>query len=145
MGKDKKKKQKKKKSKKSSSYATTEVFKGKRENKLGKKIDHSNDNLFVGTDYREVYSWEYERSWAEILADVEHWHLMPFTLGIEQELIVADQYGNYPPGDEMVYRMKEIVKDAINLLKEILYQGRRDKESPPEGRSRKNNSFYHRF
>ena len=140
MGKDKKKKKKKSKKSKSSS---SDIFYGKGKGvkldkgpvygvSLGNSIDRSSDNLFIGTDYREVYSGEYERSWADILADVEHWHLMPFTLGMEQELIVADHEGNYPPGDEMVFRMREIVKDAINMLREVLYQGRSDFLPVPE-------------
>ena len=93
---------------------------------LGNIIDRSGDRLFVGTDYREVHSWTYDRSWPEILADIQHWTIMPFTMGIEQELIIAYADGAYPPGDEMVYRMKEIVKDAINLLKQVIYEGRSD-------------------
>ena len=91
---------------------------------LGEQIDRSSDNLFLGTDYREVFIPE--RSWAEILEDVEHWTPLPFTHGIEMELIIADDNGDYPPGDEMVFRMKEIVKDAIKIMDQILYQGRAD-------------------
>ncbi len=91
---------------------------------IGEKVDRSQDRLFVGTDYREVYIPE--RSWAEILADVQNWTPLPFTHGIEMELIVADDNGNYPPGDEMVFRMKEIVKDAIRIMDQILYEGRSD-------------------
>ncbi len=139
MGKN-KKKEKKKKSKKSRA-GSSDIFSGEKSKgakafrygvSLGAPVNNSADNLFVGTDYREVFSTEYERSWADILADVEHWHLMPFTLGIEQELIVADKEGNYPPGDEMVFRMKEIVKDAINMLRQVLYQGRNDFLPVPE-------------
>ncbi|MFW9949559.1 MAG: hypothetical protein ACFFKA_05485 [Candidatus Thorarchaeota archaeon] len=91
---------------------------------LGTSIDHSSDKLFLGSDYREVFIPE--RSWAEMLADVEHWTPLAFTHGIEMELIIADDQGNYPPGDEMVFRMKEIVKDAIKTMDQILYQGRAD-------------------
>ncbi|MHA1624062.1 MAG: hypothetical protein ACTSWH_02910, partial [Promethearchaeota archaeon] len=91
---------------------------------FGEQIDRSTDNLFLGTDYREVFIPE--RSWAEILGDVEHWTPLPFTHGIEMELIIADDNGDYPPGDEMVFRMKEIVKDAIKIMDQILYQGRAD-------------------
>ncbi|MBY9004910.1 MAG: hypothetical protein KGD73_13120, partial [Candidatus Lokiarchaeota archaeon] len=91
---------------------------------IGKQIDRSNDSLFLGTDYREIL--EPERSWAEILSDIEHWTPLPFTHGIEMELIIADDNGDYPPGDEMVFRMREIVKDAIKIMDQILYQGRAD-------------------
>ena len=91
---------------------------------IGNAIDRSSDKLFLGTDYREVYIPE--RSWAEILGDVEHWTPLPFTHGIEMELIIANDSGEYPPGDEMVFRMREIVKDAIKIMDEILYKGRSD-------------------
>ena len=97
---------------------------------LGARIDRSGDKLFLGTDYREVHITE--RSWAEILADVEHWTYLPYTHGIEMELIIADDNGNYPPGEEMVFRMKEIVKDAIKIMDEILYEGRSDFLPIPE-------------
>ncbi|MHA1669580.1 MAG: hypothetical protein ACTSV5_03270 [Promethearchaeota archaeon] len=91
---------------------------------IGELVDRSTDNLFLGTDYREIFIPE--RSWAEILEDVENWTPLPFTHGIEMELIIADDNGDYPPGDEMVFRMKEIVKDAIKIMDQILYQGRAD-------------------
>ena len=91
---------------------------------LGNPIDRSSDQMFLGTDYREVLIPE--RSWGEILADVEHWTILPFTHGIEMELIIADDNGDYPPGDEMVFRMKEIVKDAIRIMDQVLYEGRAD-------------------
>jgi len=112
-----------KEQKKSKSTEVTEVTTGLT---LGKSVDKSGDNLFVGTDYREIYSWTYNRSWAEILADVQHWTPLPFTHGIEMELIIANDAGEYPPGDEMVFRMREIVKEAIKIMDEILYQGRSD-------------------
>ena len=91
---------------------------------LGASIDRSTDKLFLGSDYREILIPD--RSWAEILVDVEHWTILPFTHGIEMELIIADDNGNYPPGDEMVFRMKEIVKDAIRIMDQVLYEGRQD-------------------
>ena len=97
---------------------------------LGKSIDRSTDKLFLGTDYREVYIPE--RTWADMLMDVEHWTRLPYTHGIEMELIIADDKGDYPPGDEMVFRMKEIVKDAIKIMDQILYQGRADFLPVPE-------------
>ncbi len=131
MAKDKKKK-KQKKAKKSKGggdiSAHTKAQKGKAVAgawyTLGNPIDRSHDKLFLGTDYREVYIDE--RPWSEMLAGVEYWTPLPFTHGIEMELIIADDNGNYPPGDEMVFRMKEIVKDAIKIMDQILYEGRSD-------------------
>ncbi|MFX0179384.1 MAG: hypothetical protein ACFE78_04290 [Candidatus Hodarchaeota archaeon] len=133
MAKDKKKKKKKKSKGGSDTFSTfmdTGKLKGKKVSgvpysvSIGNRIDRSADQLFLGTDYREVYIPE--RSWGEILWDAEHWTRLPFTHGIEMELIIADDQGNYPPGDEMVYRMREIVKDAIKIMDQILYEGRED-------------------
>jgi len=131
MAKDKKKKKQKKakKSKRGGDIsAHTKAQKGKAAvgawYTLGNSIDRSHDQLFLGTDYREVYI--NERPWPEMLADVEYWTPLPFTHGIEMELIIADDNGNYPPGEEMVFRMKEIVKDAIKIMDQILYEGRSD-------------------
>jgi len=127
MAKDKKKK--KKKGSGGDDYGTFSQFMGKGTGLssgvyIGEPVDKSSDQLFLGTDYREVHIPE--RPWGEILADIEHWTPLPFTHGIEMELIIADDNGNYPPGDEMVYRMKEIVKDAIKIMDQILYEGRSD-------------------
>jgi hypothetical protein len=133
MAKDKKKKQKKAKKQKHksghSADASSDLYakKGKAAApsvSLGKSIDRSGDKLFLGSDYREVYIPE--RPWADMLADTEHWTPLAFTHGIEMELIIADDNGDYPPGEEMVFRMKEIVKDAIKIMDEILYEGRSD-------------------
>ncbi len=125
MAKDKKKKKKQKKNKAKGEIDTFSQLlskKGKGLVTLGESIDRSGDKLFLGTDYKEVHIPE--RPWAEMLADVEHWTGLPFTHGIEMELIIADDNGNYPPGEEMVFRMKEIVKDAIKIMDDILYEGR---------------------
>lgn len=132
MAKDKKKKEKKKKKPKQESSTFSQLITQKRKGKagapigvvLGQSIDKSADKLFLGTDYKEVHIPE--RPWAEMLADIELWTPLPYTHGIEMELILADDNGNYPPGDEMVFRMKEIVKDAIKIMDEILYDGRED-------------------
>ena len=135
MAKDKKKK-KKKKQKKTKDKGEIDTFsrllskKGKGLVTLGESIDRSGDRLFLGTDYKEVHIPE--RPWAEMLADVEYWTRLPFTHGIEMELIIADDNGNYPPGEEMVFRMKEIVKDAIKIMDEILYEGRADFLAVPD-------------
>ncbi|MFX1431893.1 MAG: hypothetical protein ACFFCY_17130 [Promethearchaeota archaeon] len=133
MAKDKKKKQKKEKKKKKKSGQKGDTLsqlyakKGKAYApaiSLGNSIDRSGDKLFLGKDYREVHIPE--RPWADMLADTEHWTPLAFTHGIEMELIIADDNGDYPPGEEMVYRMKEIVKDAIKIMDEILFEGRND-------------------
>ena len=138
MAKDKKKKDKKKKKENKSKEHGTDSYSHMMTQKeiigtglpmgvsIGNAVDRSSDKLFIGTDYREIYNVNFEKTWAEILADVEHWTPLPLTHGIEMELIIADDNGNYPPGDEMVYRMREIVKDAIKIMDDILYEGRSD-------------------
>jgi len=137
MAKDKKKKEKKKKKKGDQGGDTFSQLITKKGSAaistgyaLGESIDRSADRMFIGTDYKEVHIPE--RPWAEMLADIEHWTPLPFTHGIEMELIIADDNGEYPPGDEMVFRMKEIVKDAIKIMDEILYEGRSDFLPVPE-------------
>ena len=136
MAKDKKKKEKKKKEKKKKKKQQGDIFsqlitKTKKGEvaaptgvSLGQSVDRSGDKLFLGTDYREVLIPE--RPWVDILNDIEHWTPLPYTHGIEMELIIANDAGEYPPGEEMVYRMKEIVKDAIKIMDEMLYEGRSD-------------------
>jgi hypothetical protein len=118
-------KKKKEKAKKPAAVKTTE--KGLPEGvSLGNPIDRSGDRLFLGSDYREINSWQYERPWPDILAEVDRWTKFPFTIGMEMELIIAYADGSYPPGEEMVFRMKEIVKDSIKIMDQILYEGRED-------------------
>lgn len=93
---------------------------------IGNPIDRSGDPFFIGTDYREVHSWQYNRSWSDILNDIKRWHIMPFTLGLELELILAYDDGSYPDGDEMVHIMRESVRDAIKIMDQLLYEGRSD-------------------
>jgi len=135
MAKDKKKKKQKKKGKSKSleTQSIPQISKKTQKVKglppgvtIGNQVDRSGDNLFLGTDYREIHSWYYDRPWSEMLADVELWHPLPFTHGIEMELIIADDAGAYPDGDEMVFRMREIVKEAIKIMDQILYEGRSD-------------------
>ncbi len=90
---------------------------------FGSKVEKK-DKLSVGTDYQEVILPEIP--WDEMLADISNWTPLPFTHGIEMELIICDDDGNYPPGDEMVFRMKEIVKESIKIMNGIIYEGRED-------------------
>jgi len=132
MAKEKKKKEKKKKAKKGKqtidTFSQLITKKGRGVDQtgvpLGQSVDRSGDKLFLGTDYKEVLIPEIP--WADMLVDVEHWTPLPYTHGIEMELIIADDNGNYPPGEEMVFRMKEIVKDAIKIMSDLLDEGRND-------------------
>jgi hypothetical protein len=58
-------------------YETPSFSLGAGEKKVGEKVDRSNDKLFLGSDYREVYVDD--RPWAEILTDIEHWTPLPYT------------------------------------------------------------------
>jgi hypothetical protein len=97
--------------------------------RIGRSVEKT-DKLYVGTDLREIQLQE--MPWADILANVSNWTPLPFTHGIEMELIICDDDGNYPPGDEMVYRMKEIVMDAIKIMNEIIAGERQDFLPMPE-------------
>ena len=66
------------------------------------------------------------RDWATMLYDEKHWTHLPFTHGMETELALTDDAGNYLPGEEMVYRMKECSKEAKNILVQIIEGTRED-------------------
>lgn len=60
------------------------------------------------------------RTWAQILADIEHWTPLPFSHGMEMELIICDNAGNYLEGDAMVHRMGEITNDATKIMNQLI-------------------------
>ncbi len=66
------------------------------------------------------------RAWADILYDEAHWTRLPFTHGLELELALTTGTGEYLPGEEMVYRMKECAKAAKDILCEIIENKRTD-------------------
>lgn len=72
-----------------------------------------------------------ERSWPEILADVSNWTIFPFTIGMEMELIIADDEGNYVEGEEAAYRMGEIVKEAKTIMNQLINYEINDPAFPP--------------
>jgi len=90
------------------------------------------------TTQRDVFEYSgksktihYERSWHEILADVEHWTPFPFTIGMEMELIIANNRGEYLEGEEAAYRMQEIVKEAQKIMNAIINHEFQDESFPP--------------
>ncbi|MHA1732776.1 MAG: hypothetical protein ACTSU5_12595 [Promethearchaeota archaeon] len=66
------------------------------------------------------------RPWNQILADEAHWTPLPFTHGLEIELLIVTETGDYLKGEEMVHRMSEMVKDANGIMTQIIAQERDD-------------------
>lgn len=66
------------------------------------------------------------RPWNEILADEASWTYLPFTHGMEIELLIVDDNGDYLKGEEMVHRMSEMVRDATQIMTQIIAQERED-------------------
>ncbi|GAB4322794.1 MAG: hypothetical protein Kow0069_27680 [Promethearchaeota archaeon] len=66
------------------------------------------------------------RPWVEILADEAHWIPLPFTHGLEIELLIVDDQGNYLKGEDMVHRMTEMVKDATEIMTQVIARERTD-------------------
>ena len=60
------------------------------------------------------------RSWSEILSDPSRWTPLPFTHGMEMELIICTSDGEYITGEDMVFRMFEIVKDANRIMNKLI-------------------------
>lgn len=117
-------KKKKKKDKKNSGkydFLTGDVNIGDRQNRQSKSkkgsnkepktISKSGDSKIITTE---------TRSWAEILTDTAHWTPLPFTHGMEMELIICTSDGEYITGEDMVFRMFEIVKDANRIMNKLI-------------------------
>lgn len=71
------------------------------------------------------------RTWKEILADVNHWTRFPFSIGMEMELIISNDKGEYIEGEEATYRMGEIVKEAKSIMDKIVNYEFQDDAFPP--------------
>ncbi|MBD3350239.1 MAG: hypothetical protein GF364_02020 [Candidatus Lokiarchaeota archaeon] len=106
-----------------------EKYKPKKSRAIKKDLKKKKDVFSTG-EHSTVVACE-DRAWCDILADIEHWLPFPFTLGMEMELIIADKNGEYIEGDEAAYRMKEIVKDAKNIMNQLINYEIQDPAFPP--------------
>ncbi|MHA1727951.1 MAG: hypothetical protein ACTSWY_04390 [Promethearchaeota archaeon] len=77
------------------------------------------ENFFSTGDDSTVISME-KKEWAEMLADKPNWTSLPFTHGMEMELIICTDDGEYITGDDMVHRMFEIVKEANIIMNKLI-------------------------
>ncbi len=91
------------------------------------------------TERKDVFScedsqtaYEDERTWQEILADLEHWNYLPFSHGMEMELVICDDNGEYVEGDDVVYILKELVLDGKRVLSQLINGERSDFPPMPE-------------
>ncbi len=73
------------------------------------------------------------RDWTEILNDLPNWRYLPFSHGMEMELIVCHtKDGTYLEGDDMTHTMKEMVNDATQIFKQLINYERDDFPYMPE-------------
>lgn len=73
------------------------------------------------------------RDWVEILNDLPNWRYLPFSHGMELELIVCHtKDGTYLEGDDMTHTMKEMVTDATRIFEQLINYERGDFPYMPE-------------
>ncbi len=60
------------------------------------------------------------RSWEYILHETNSWKWLPFSHGMELELVICDKFGHYLEGEKIVHILKELVTDATRVMKEII-------------------------
>ncbi len=76
------------------------------------------DNAFsTGKNLSQV---NISADWLSMLYNTEKWLWLPFSHGTEMELIICDAQGRYLEGDQMVFRMEEITKEAKNVMIKII-------------------------
>jgi hypothetical protein len=71
------------------------------------------------------------KSWAQLLSDTTHWTVFPFTIGMEMELIICTADGAYIQGEEIVFRMGEITKEATKIMNQLIGYEINDPTFPP--------------
>ena len=73
------------------------------------------------------------REWPDILSDISNWRYLPYSHGMEMELIVCHtKDGTYLEGDDMTHTMKEMVNDATRIFKQLINYERDDFPYMPE-------------
>ena len=80
----------------------------------GKKKD---DAFSVGSNVAEM---DIAADWESMLRNTQNWLYLPFSHGMEMELIICDAEGKYIEGEEMVYRMEEITRSAKDLIIKVI-------------------------
>ncbi len=60
------------------------------------------------------------RSWESMLADTNSWKWLPYSHGMELELVICDSEGKYLEGEKIVFILKELVTDATKAMKDII-------------------------
>jgi len=106
-------------SSKPSMFPSTPVEQSKRQGRKADTLSTGKDVFSTGSGLK-IIDVNGGRSWADILADVQHWTALPFSHGMEMELIICDNAGAYISGDEMVYRMGEITNEAHKIMNALI-------------------------
>ncbi|WP_371803477.1 hypothetical protein [Candidatus Lokiarchaeum ossiferum] len=80
---------------------------------------HEKDNqIFDSSSMREINIDS--RSWESMLADTNSWKWLPYSHGMELELVICDKDGHYLEGEQIVFILKELVTDATKAMKAII-------------------------
>jgi glutamate---cysteine ligase / carboxylate-amine ligase len=72
------------------------------------------------------------RTWEEMLSDISHWTILPFSHGMECELVICDEEGKYLEGEKVVYILSELIRDGKTTLEKIISNEAKDFPPMPE-------------
>jgi len=73
------------------------------------------------------------RDWVDILNDLPNWRYLPFSHGMEMELIICHtKDGKYVEGEAVTYLLKEMVTDATKIFTQLINYERDDFPYMPE-------------
>ena len=89
----------------------------------------SKDVFSSGTGGKTI---QHNRTWAQMVADVQHWCYFPFSHGMEIELVICDDQGRYVEGEKVVHVLKELVNEAKKVLTQIFNNERSDFPQMPD-------------
>jgi hypothetical protein len=105
----------------------------------GKSADTSHSASAPSTTSKDVFSSgtggktiQHNRTWVQMVADVQHWCLFPFSHGMEIELVICDDQGRYVEGEKVVHVLKELVNEAKKVLTQIFNNERSDFPQMPD-------------
>jgi hypothetical protein len=90
-----------------------------RKNKEKKNIPQSPQPKEAFSTGQGEYIQVDSRPWSEQLADMSHWNFLPFSHGIEMELVICDEKGAYIEGENVVFIMNQLINEAKSTLKKL--------------------------
>ncbi|QEE15943.1 glutamate-cysteine ligase family protein [Promethearchaeum syntrophicum] len=112
----------KKKKKENALPNTFGVFSGSKSKKGQSKPSFSSSETNVDS-----------RDWVEILNDLPNWRYLPFSHGMEMELVIAHtKDGTYVEGESVTHLLGEMVRDATKIFTQLINYERDDFPYMPE-------------